>query len=100
MTLEEMKVVFENHAEDPMDVRRFGLIKNPQSYRPDLCGLMMLDRLVPGKRDIISAGEHDQVWLNVDLAKLAEVVTEEDIMNLLRCGIWYDSEGGSLSMFV
>lgn len=67
--------------------------------RPDLCAFILLDKLVPGNRDIISAAEHDVFYIEIDLEKLAEVATEENIALLVSCGVMYDSELDCLSMF-
>ena len=40
------------------------------------------------------------MWLDVDLDALATAVNEEDIRTLVRCGVHYDSEVGSLAMFI
>jgi hypothetical protein len=69
------------------------------SNRPDLCAFLLLDSLVPGTSDMVSAAEHDQIWLDVDLEKLAAVITREDVDTLRRCGVVCDSETESLFMF-
>ncbi len=62
----------------------------------------MLEEILPGKRgsDIISAATHDEIFLNVDMEKLAEVITLEQIIDLARCGIRYDGCNDGLCMFV
>lgn len=39
------------------------------------------------ERDIISGAEHDEFFLDVNLEELAKIATEEDVKNLLRCGV-------------
>jgi len=78
----------------------FERIQNPPSQRADLCAFLLLDKLVPEKRDIISCAEHDQIWLDVSDDDLAEVATEDDIVYLLRCGVWHDDDEECLCMFV
>lgn len=70
------------------------------SERPDLCAFLLLHRLVPGTHDMVSAGEHDQIWLDVDVAALELVATEDDVLTLVRCGVMLDDETESLQMFV
>lgn len=80
---------------------KFERIENPLHRRPDLCGFLKLDQLVPGEpRDMIYASERDQFFLDVEPAELAEVATQEDIVYLYRCGVRYDSSHDSLGMFV
>jgi hypothetical protein len=82
------------------EFREFGRIAAPPSQRPDLCAFLLLDKLLPGDRDIVACAEHDQIWLNVDIDELAEVASKDDVVYLLRCGVWYDGDVESLSMFV
>ena len=101
MTTEELILLFEQIGEE-RDIFEFDKIKDAPSKRRDLCALMLLDRLVPwsdGGNKIVSAAEHDQVWIDVDLAKLAKVITPEDVTYLCRCGVFVEEENESLSMF-
>jgi hypothetical protein len=78
---------FENCTEKP-----FG--------RADMCAFAILDRLVPRDEDMISSAEHDQVFLSVDTRDVERVASEEDIANLMRCGVIYDESADSFFMFV
>jgi hypothetical protein len=49
---------------------------------------------------MVSAAEHDEIWLNIDLANLAEKATEQQIIDLIRCGIRLDTRREGLCMFV
>lgn len=77
----------------------FHAVEKKLSQRADLHAFMLLDMLVPEKHDIISASEHDEFYLDVDLEKLSNVATESDIITLIRCGVRYDSEFDCLCMF-
>lgn len=59
----------------------------------------MLDELFlnPG-RDLISSAGHDEYYLDVNESTL-EKLTDEQIIELTRCGIQYDSEVESLYSF-
>ena len=79
----------------------FDKLENKLYPRPDICAWMMLDKLVPAKsRDIVCSAGHDEIWLDVDCESLAKVATEQDIQNLIRCGIRYSGEHEALCMFV
>lgn len=89
----------------------FESIESPRHPCPDLGAFLLLAELAPdvisnsgpynGKQhDIVSAADHDEIWLSVDLGKFAEVATEENILELVRCGVRYDTENESLAMFV
>lgn len=94
MTLAERFDQFED------DFLEHGNIVLPRHSRPDLCAFLILNDLQPGSRDMIGAAEHDQIWLDVDVALLEAVVTDEQIRELVQCGVMYDDEVESLSMFV
>jgi hypothetical protein len=90
--------VFERFADDFL---KFEQIENKLSSRPDLCAFLLLEKLLPDSdRDIVSSAEHDEIYLDIDCEKLAQVATENDILTLHRCGVRYDSETESLAMFV
>lgn len=84
---------------DGPDFLEFERIENPPSQSGDLCALLLLDKLVPGKKRCIAAAEHDQIWLSYDLDELDEVATADDILYLYRCGVFYEESNDSLSMF-
>ena len=78
---------------------RFNNIKNPISTRKDLHAFMLLDKIFPGSNDIISCAEHDQIWLGITPEQILQL-TEDQIIELTRCGIIFDKDFESLSMFV
>lgn len=78
----------------------FAHIENKLSSRPDLHAFLLLDSLVPGILDMVGSASHDQIWLEVDPDDLEKVATDDQIKDLVRCGVFYDEETDSLSMFV
>lgn len=78
---------------------QFDRVENKTSNRRDMHAFNLLDKLVPGKGYMVSAAEHDQIWLSVDPAELAKVATEDQIIELIRCGVMYDDDTESLSMY-
>ena len=79
---------------------RFERVKDKLSQRPDLHAFLLLDRLLPGTSDIVASAEHDEIWLDADPEKLAEIVTKDQWIELMRCGVRYDDDIESLAMFV
>lgn len=70
------------------------------SKRPDLNAFLLIDRLLPSDRDIVAAASHDEIWLDGRPDDLANAgATEEDVLDLIRCGVRYDSDNDSLAMF-
>lgn len=92
----DLYAVFEKYADEYIKFDRIG---HPLHPRPDICAFLMLDNLVPGDRDIVSASEHDEFYLSVAPEELAKVATEDDIRDLVRCGLRYDESYDSLCMF-
>ena len=78
--------------------RKFSGIENKRSERPDIHAFLLLDELVPGTRDMISAAEHDEFYLDVGVEELVKVITEEQVIELRRCGVHW-SEYDCLVMF-
>jgi hypothetical protein len=78
----------------------FEQIDNPPHPRPDVCAYILLDRLLPRPgRKMVCGSDHDIIWLDADIGQLAEVATEDDILSLVRCGVFFDTETDSLAIF-
>lgn len=93
-----IKEIYEKHQED-VHYDDFKNLPNKFSNRPDIHAFILLDKLVPGSHSIIAAAEHDQIWLETDVEKVEEVATEEQIIELMKCGVMYDEDTESLFMF-
>ena len=79
---------------------KFDRIENKRSGRPDLHAFLLLDSLIPGTSDIVCATQHDEIFLDVDPIVLNEVISDDQLVELIRCGVRLDSESDSLAMFV
>lgn len=80
---------------------RFERVEKKLSGRPDLHAFLLLEMLTgPGDDDMVGAAEHDVIYLAVDLRKLANVATDEQLIELIRCGVLSSEEYESLMMFV
>lgn len=79
--------------------------KIPESERPfsspDLCAFALLDKKFPVERelDMVSAAEHDQIWLRIQRKEIIQL-TDDEILYLTRCGVMYEEDNECLSMFV
>ena len=91
-----IKEWFEKHGDEYL---KFHRVENKLSCRHDLHAFILLDKLVPGDSDIVSCAEHDQIWLDVTPQELEGVATEEQVIELIRCGVRCESGYESLSMF-
>jgi hypothetical protein len=80
---------------------KFERVENKLHSRPDLCAFLLLDKLLPNDgKDMVCASAYDEIYLDADCQKLAKVATEDDILTLARCGVWYDIETNGLALFV
>lgn len=83
-------------------VLKFADIEQKLSNYRDLHGMMLLEKLQPGEGgydSMITCAEHDQVWYDIDVEKLWEVITQDEVNQLNACGIWYESENDSLTSY-
>lgn len=66
---------------------------------PDLCAFALLDKRFPSEEnfDMVSAAEHDEIWLRVE-AEQIEQLTRDEVIYLTRCGVRYSDD--SLALFV
>ena len=98
MTRDEMIDAFDSEAANDEYVK-FDRVENKRSGRPDLHAFLLLDSLISGTTDMISAAEHDEFYLDIDIDQLAAVVTPDQIIDLSRCGVRYDDDLDTLAMF-
>jgi len=94
MSREELEHLFKKHHDKFLN---FHDVVNPRSRRPDLNAFLLLDSLLPNGRDIIGGADHDVVYLSINPARLAEVVSEDQVIELIRCGVRLEPNG--LEMF-
>lgn len=97
MTTEELIEAFGEDGNE--EYLQFDRVQNPRSKRPDLHAFLLLDELVPGTSAIVAGASHDQISIGVHPEELAAVISIEQILELVRCGVFYSKEGDSLSMF-
>ena len=106
MTVDEMIAAFEA-AGDRTFTEIFQCDGRFGTKRNDLHAFMLLESILPGApnssgyvMDMVAAAEHDEIYLDINLERLAEVVTLEQVEELESCGVHFDEDGDGLSMFV
>lgn len=78
----------------------FEKVEHKRSNRPDIHAFILLDELFPKPNtDIVCCATHDEIWLDIGTGQL-DILTYEQIMELVRCGVRYDSGSDCLAMFV
>ena len=95
MTRDELVELLNDRSED--DFLKFDRVQNKLSKRPDLHAFLLLDSLLPGTSDIVAGAMHDQIWLCSNVDDLAEVISVEQVKDLVRCGVMYDSYSLAMS---
>ena len=78
---------------------RFDRVENKRSSRPDIHAFILLNELCPGERDIINGAEHDVYFLDIGVDELTEKATDDQLIELHRCGITYLTEYDCLGSF-
>ena len=84
------------------DSQNFHEVPNPLPRRSDIAAFLLLDQLVPSDDGacILGSAEHDLVYLEVDPKALNRAATDDNIRDLIRCGVGYDPEIERLFMYV
>jgi hypothetical protein len=90
MTIEEL---FDKYEDEYL---KFDRIEKKFSNRPDLHAFILLDQLMPGTSDMVSAAGHDIIYLDIDAEKFLEIATEDIIRDLSRCGVHVDEDSLAL----
>ena len=82
--------------QEEFEFNHFERIVNPKSLRQDVCAILILDSLIPSGNNLIQSiesyndGNLMYFILNVSDVEIEELLTEDDIVDLLRCGVFYD----------
>ena len=93
----DLNAVFEKYDEE---FTKFHRIVEPRHSRFDICAFLMLSDLMISykNRSIVMGAGHDVIWLSADPIEIATNATEEQIRDLIRCGVFYSDE--CFKMFV
>lgn len=92
----DLKSLFEKHASE---YGKFDRVSPKFSKRSDINALILLDKIIPfNDGPIIALAEHDVIYLSISSIYLARNATEEQIIDLIRCGISLD-ENDDLFLF-
>lgn len=79
---------------------KFERITEKLSSRPDIHAFILLNKLLPGERDMVAGAEHDQIYLQPSPEDLMKVATKDQLRDLHRCGVRHDEDLDCLVMFV
>ena len=78
---------------------KFDRIKNKRSLKKDMHAFLLLEELFPeSEEEMVAAASHDIVYLSIE-EDMLEKLTDDNIIELIRCGIGYNEENDCLYMF-
>lgn len=81
------------------ELGEFSKIEQPRHHRPDVCAMLLITERAPrtpgqgAPRPLICKASHGCLYFDVDPDALASVLTEADVIELLRCGVTLGSDG-------
>lgn len=99
MTIDQLDEFFERDHEGREYINGWKDIpvESRRASRKDLHAMLLLDSIMPAEEfgeDAVTASQHDQFWIFPDPYELAPLLTEELCMELIRCGVCYQSGEG------
>lgn len=100
MDTTQLQALFEKHEGE---YYKFSRVENKYSRLHDLHAFILLDKILANSEnhlEMISAAGHDEIFLAVNVEELAKLITEEQVIELIRCGVRYFNEYDCLGMFV
>lgn len=80
--------------QEETEFNHFERIENKLSLRQDVCAFMILDSIVPSHKNMIKSiesynnGTKMYFILNISDTEIEELLTEDYIIDLLRCGVF------------
>lgn len=92
MTEEQVDALFKKHKKEYLKTDRLAPGVEPADAR----AIVILSKYCIGP--VIAGAEHDEVFLAVDGNKFCQNTSEEEIVELIRCGVMNSEEG--FKMFV
>jgi len=99
MDVSKMKDLFSKFSES--DYSKFYKVVSKFSNKRDLHAFILLDSVFPDDKSVmISNAEHGEIYIYIDIEKLSKVITEDQILELVRCGVSCYQSNDCLSMNV
>jgi hypothetical protein len=94
MTRERFDELFDSE-DDPMsdEYIQFERVQNKLSQNRDLHAFLLMESIEPVQYRLIAGADHDVVYLEGPTDSFIEKLTEEQAIDLIRCGIHYENDG-------
>ncbi len=98
----QIEELFDRHIPD--EYHEFDRVEAKLSRRPDMHGLMLLDRLCPmddpGTPALVCTNYGSIVFFGFKIEQFKLSATEQDVIELCRCGYYYDDDYGWFAKIV
>jgi hypothetical protein len=92
-----LEALFDEHHEDEfLDTESLDIV----TLCYDLYAISLLQELAPATSCILSGVRGERLYFSTDVVDLSKVITESQVITLIRCGVMYDKGNGMLCMFV
>lgn len=69
------------------------------SKREDLHVMMLLSELIDSEDNIITCSDHDIIYFEASPEDLAGKITRNQLLSMLDCGLFYDSDNHGFTLF-
>lgn len=89
----EAEAFFDAHSDE---YHKFDRIAQWFNRVPEIHAFILLSNLMPKLDNIVSAAEHDIIYLSPNCEELFKVAESYHLIDLIRCGVLYDSYNDSL----
>ena len=91
--------LFERFEEFSDEFIKFDRIENKRSLKRDMHAFLLLEELFPeSEEEMVATASHDTIYLSIE-EDMLEKLTDDNIIELIRCGIGYNEENDCLYMF-
>ena len=89
--------VFKKHESHYL---HFEEIKDPKTKRSDLQAFLILDSISSCQGNIVAGMDTYSIYLNVEVEDLEKNATEEQIIDLIRCGVCYEEKHDCFTIMI
>jgi len=80
------------------EYNKFDRIEYKFNVRPIMHALVILVKLIPVDYSIINTVLDNNIYFHTNEVSLLKVITEDQVRDLCRCGVYYDTYDNSLVM--
>ena len=87
--INDIHALFEKYEDE---YSTFDKVENKRSKYKDLHAFLLLEELFPDGYTMIDWAGHDEIAISPNYEELAAAATEEQILELIRCGLYLEDD--------